>query len=177
MRRRAARAVVVAMLALALAWVLAGGASAQACGPPLLPPCETTTVPSTTTTTEASTTTTTEASTTTTTQPTATSQPQQQPQQQQQTATTLSRSTAPVTQPPTPTTAAPSLLVPGPDPGSVTAATTVDGQKAGAVSNEDNTGTVVGLVIGALLLVALIVGLLTYRFWRNTRPATVASGD
>ena len=175
MRRRAARAVVAGVLALALAWVLASGASAQSCEPLQLPPCTTTTT-TTTTTTEASTTTTTEASTTTTTQPTATSQPQQQPQQQEQTATTQSRSTTPATQAPTPTTAAPSLLVPGPDPGSVTAATPVDGKKAG-VSNEDNTGTVVGLVIGALLLVALIIGLLTYRFWRNTRPATVAGGD
>ena len=37
-------------------------------------------------------------------------------------------------------------------------------------SNEDNTGTVVALVISGLLVVALLLALLTYWFWRNTRP-------
>ena len=39
------------------------------------------------------------------------------------------------------------------------------------VKNNDNTGTVVALVITGLLVVALLIGLLTYWFWRNTRPA------
>ena len=38
------------------------------------------------------------------------------------------------------------------------------------VKNNDNTGTVVALVITGLLVVALLIGLLTYWFWRNTRP-------
>lgn len=37
-------------------------------------------------------------------------------------------------------------------------------------SNSDNTGTVVALVISGLLVVALLLALLTYWFWRNTRP-------
>jgi hypothetical protein len=55
------------------------------------------------------------------------------------------------------------LLVPGePDAASSSAA---EDQ-----ANSDNTGTVVALVISGLLVVALLLGLLTYWFWRNTRP-------
>jgi hypothetical protein len=53
------------------------------------------------------------------------------------------------------------LLVPG-DTG--VARSTADS------SNSDNTGTVVALVISGLLVVALFLALLTYWFWRNTRP-------
>jgi hypothetical protein len=41
------------------------------------------------------------------------------------------------------------------------------------VGNKDKTGTIVALVIAGLLLVALLLGLLTYWFWRNTRPTRV----
>jgi hypothetical protein len=55
------------------------------------------------------------------------------------------------------------LLVPGDTgPASSSGATS---------SNSDNTGTVVALVISGLLVVALLLALLTYWFWRNTRPA------
>ena len=55
------------------------------------------------------------------------------------------------------------LLVPGePD----TSSSAADDE-----ANSDNTGTVVALVISGLLVVALLLGLLTYWFWRNTRPA------
>jgi hypothetical protein len=37
-------------------------------------------------------------------------------------------------------------------------------------TSNDNTGTVVALVISGLLVVALLLALLTYWFWRNTRP-------
>src|SRR3954452_746019 len=37
-------------------------------------------------------------------------------------------------------------------------------------TSNDNTGTVVALVIAGLLVVALLLALLTYWFWRNTRP-------
>ena len=40
---------------------------------------------------------------------------------------------------------------------------------ADATTNDD-TGTVVALVISGLLVVALLLALLTYWFWRNTRP-------
>jgi hypothetical protein len=57
------------------------------------------------------------------------------------------------------------LLVPGDTGSSSSAADT---------SNSDNTGTVVALVISGLLVVALLLGLLTYWFWRNTRPTKPA---
>jgi hypothetical protein len=53
------------------------------------------------------------------------------------------------------------LLVPGDDTASGSAEDT---------ANSDNTGTVVALVISGLLVVALLLALLTYWFWRNTRP-------
>ena len=37
-------------------------------------------------------------------------------------------------------------------------------------TSDDSTGTVVALVISGLLVVALLLALLTYWFWRNTRP-------
>lgn len=56
------------------------------------------------------------------------------------------------------------LLVPGePDAASNSA--------ADDTANSDNTGTVVALVISGLLVVALLLALLTYWFWRNTRPS------
>ena len=54
------------------------------------------------------------------------------------------------------------LLVPGEE--------TASSSVAGDAANADNTGTVVALVISGLLLVALLLALLTYWFWRNTRP-------
>ena len=61
------------------------------------------------------------------------------------------------------------LLVPGDaGPASSSAADT---------SNSDNTGTVVALVISGLLVVALLLALLTYWFWRNTRPVRAREPD
>jgi hypothetical protein len=54
------------------------------------------------------------------------------------------------------------LLVPG--------AFDLSTSSAADASNTDNTGTVVALVISGLLVVALLLALLTYWFWRNTRP-------
>jgi len=54
------------------------------------------------------------------------------------------------------------LLVPG-EPETASSA-------ADDTENADNTGTVVALVISGLLVVALLLALLTYWFWRNTRP-------
>lgn len=50
-------------------------------------------------------------------------------------------------------------------PGDVASAAPIDS------TSNDNTGTVVALVISGLLVVALLLALLTYWFWRNTRPA------
>jgi hypothetical protein len=55
------------------------------------------------------------------------------------------------------------LLVPG-EPDAASSA-------ADDTTNSDNTGTVVALVISGLLVVALLLALLTYWFWRNTRPS------
>jgi hypothetical protein len=55
------------------------------------------------------------------------------------------------------------LLVPG--------ETDTASSSADDTSNSDNTGTVVALVISGLLVVALLLALLTYWFWRNTRPS------
>jgi hypothetical protein len=38
-------------------------------------------------------------------------------------------------------------------------------------------GTLVLLVITALLLIALVLAVFTYRFWRSTRPAVTGSGS
>jgi len=43
----------------------------------------------------------------------------------------------------------------------------------GTVKPEDKTGAIVALVIAVLVVVALVLGLLTFRFWRNTRPLAV----
>jgi hypothetical protein len=81
--------------------------------------------------------------------------------------TTTTSTTAPETSLPiAPGETAPNggpLLVPG-EP--ETASSSADD-----TSNSDNTGTVVALVISGLLVVALLLALLTYWFWRNTRPA------
>jgi hypothetical protein len=59
------------------------------------------------------------------------------------------------------------LLVPGePD----TASSVADDTE-----NADDTGTVVALVISGLLVVALLLALLTYWYWRNTRPTNPMS--
>jgi len=75
------------------------------------------------------------------------------------TTTTTTTTTIPVAPGETAPNGGP-LLVPG-DVGS---------EAPAEVSNDDNTGTVVALVISGLLLVALLLALLTYWFWRNTRP-------
>jgi hypothetical protein len=71
------------------------------------------------------------------------------------------------------------LIVPGPADGAAASGETIPGEPAAATKskNEDKTGTVVGLVIAALLVVAILLGLLTYRFWRNTRPLVVHPED
>ena len=92
--------------------------------------------------------------------------------QTKRTSTTTTSTTEPsVTIPVAPGQTAPNggpLLVPG----DVTTTTAAD---AGDTTNNDNTGTVVALVISGLLVVALLLALLTYWFWRNTRPGRVSA--
>ena len=169
MRRRVGWAIVVAALALALPVLTIGTATAQDCGGVLQSSCPTTTGPTTTTTLLA--TTTLLPSTTTTTTVVSTVPTTQRPATttSHATTTTPARTTQPATTT-TPTTTTPSLLVPGtaPDAG---AGGTVGSTKKISDTSSDRTGTVVAIVITGLLLVALLFALVTWRFWRNTRPA------
>ena len=78
------------------------------------------------------------------------------------TTTTTTSTTVPVAPGETAPNGGP-LLVPG-EP-------TASSASGADATNNDNTGTVVALVISGLLVVALLLALLTYWFWRNTRPA------
>jgi hypothetical protein len=89
--------------------------------------------------------------------------------QTRRTTTTTTTTTEPTTVTVAPGETAPNggpLLVPG------------DVSSSDELPNEtsnDNTGTVVALVISGLLVVALLLALLTYWFWRNTRPTKLES--
>jgi len=91
--------------------------------------------------------------------------------QTRRTTTTTTSTTEPTTVTVAPGETAPNggpLLVPG------------DVSSSDALPNEtsnDNTGTVVALVISGLLVVALLLALLTYWFWRNTRPTKLESSN
>ncbi len=90
-------------------------------------------------------------------------------------------STAPATEPstvppaaaPFVTPVAPGDTAPNGGPLLVPGASDAPASTASDVTQNDNTGTIVGLVIAGLLGVALLLGLLTYWFWRNTRPTKV----
>jgi hypothetical protein len=82
-------------------------------------------------------------------------------------------STTPTTDVTITTPVAPGQTAPNGGPLLVPGASDAPASKADEVKNNDNTGTVVALVISGLLVVALLLGLLTYWFWRNTRPAKV----
>ena len=82
--------------------------------------------------------------------------------------TTTTTTTVAATIPVAPGETAPNggpLLVPG----------DVSTDAAADTTSSDNTGTVVALVISGLLVVALLLALLTYWFWRNTRPTRLGN--
>jgi hypothetical protein len=107
------------------------------------------------------------------------------PQAESQTTRTTARratSTTTTTTAPTTTTEAsittavpPGGTAPNGGPLLVPGASDAPASKANDVKNNDNTGTIVALVISGLLLVALLLGVLTYWFWRNTRPEKVVA--
>ena len=84
------------------------------------------------------------------------------------------------TEPPVETTTAtsmPALLEEGPPtmagaPAPVTTSTTV----AAPSDDDDRTGRQVFLVVTALLVLAVVFGLVTYWYWRRTRPAPKLGG-
>lgn|GEM_PF-2636046 len=61
------------------------------------------------------------------------------------------------------------LLVPG--------ASDAPASAAAGTSDRDRTGTVVAFVVAGLLVVALLLGLLTYLYWRATRPVRPATSS
>jgi hypothetical protein len=81
------------------------------------------------------------------------------------------------------TTTRPEILVPGPTVGSSTTVAESTTTSAAAESGfldglkedvrdmlADETGRTVAIAIGGLILVALILAVLTIRYWRKTRP-------
>jgi hypothetical protein len=87
------------------------------------------------------------------------------------TTTTTTTTTAPTsTDAPFVTPVAPGATAPNGGPLLVPGASDAPGSTAADVKNDDNTGTIVALVIAGLLVVALLLALLTYWFWRSTRP-------
>jgi len=91
------------------------------------------------------------------------------------TTTTTTTTTPPSTEGPFVTPVAPGSTAPNGGPLLVPGASDAPGSTASNATNNDNTGTVVALVIAGLLVVALLIGLLTYWFWRNTRPTKTAA--
>ena len=86
--------------------------------------------------------------------------------QTQRTTTTTEVTTIPVAPGETAPNGGP-LLVPG----------DVSSDAPADTTSNDNTGTVVALVISGLLVVALLLALLTYWFWRNTRPTKLGDAQ
>jgi cobalamin biosynthesis Mg chelatase CobN len=157
------------MLVLALTSTAVG---AESC-PPAVPgdPCTsaadtTTTTAETTTTTVAETTTTTVAETTTTTvQQTSTTRRSTGTTRDEQIATTTTIAV----------TTSQNVLVPGDGTEGAESTTTTTLQTATKISSQDgHDRLLISLVIAGLLLLAVAVGVLTWRYWAATRPPLVA---
>jgi serine/threonine-protein kinase len=169
--RRARLTALVAALVLAGVTLVAGTVLAQEgpCEPPD-PGCVTTT----TTTTTASTTTTTTAPTTTTTfEPTTTTF--------RQSATTVEERVVTTTTTTLDVTTSINVLVPG-DGTEGAESTTTTTQTPTTISTDSGTsdGALLAMIVGGLVLLALAVSVLTWRYWAATRPpltAAVGSDD
>jgi hypothetical protein len=92
------------------------------------------------------------------------------------TTATSATSTTPSTDLTITTPIAPGQTAPNGGPLLVPGASDAPASGGNDVKNSDNTGTVVALVITGLLVVALLIALLTYWFWRNTRPPRPPNG-
>jgi hypothetical protein len=93
------------------------------------------------------------------------------------TSTTAATATTPTTDVTLTTAVPPGQIAPNGGPLLVPGASDAPASKANDVKQSDNTGTVVALVIAGLLVVALLLGVLTYWYWRNTRPMKPTAGD
>jgi hypothetical protein len=161
--RRARLAALVAAVALGGLTLLAGTALAQESGP-------------TTTTT---TTTTTTASTTTTTVPTTTTTFQQTTTTFRQSATTVEERVVTTTTTTLDVSTSVDVLVPG--DGTEGAESTTTTQTPTTISSDSGTsdGALLALIVGGLVLLAVAVSVLTWRYWAATRPplATPVGSD
>jgi cobalamin biosynthesis Mg chelatase CobN len=156
--RMRAGAAVVLLAILAVVLVPSPGAvGAEPCVPDVT--CETTTTAEPTTTT-AVTTTTTEATTSTTARQTTTTA--------RQTATTRAQATTTTTV--EPVTTANNVLVPGDGTEGAQSTTTTVATVAAVSDDGPSDATLIALVIAGLLLIALVVAVLTWRYWVATRP-------
>lgn len=171
-RARLAALAVPTLVAALLAMLLAAPSRAQDCGVGDLPACVTTTTESTTTTIAPTTTT---VGTTTTFTPRATTTTGRQV-----TSTTAERVQDTTTSTSLDVSTSVDLLVPG--DGSQGAESTTTTTEALQTVKDDGAsdGTLIATVVVALVVLALAVSLLTWRYWSATRPprgTTVGSGD
>jgi hypothetical protein len=169
---RARRILLGAAALTVMTWLTPAIASAEPCTSPGIPlgcdPTETTTTVGDTTTTILDTTTTVEETTTTQARPsTTTTRPASRP-----TTTTIVE--VEITTTTLGVTTSTNLLVPG--DGTEGAESTTTTEAAVAISSTDDgpsDGTLIGIVVVGLVLIAVAVGVLTWRYWLATRPLPV----
>ena len=170
-RRRGTLALLAGSLLSIVMLLLTTGASTatgQACEPLVTPGCDTTTIPDptssssdTTATTVEATTSSTALETTTTRRPSSTTE--RQPIATAATPTTIAVSTSQ------------NVLVPGDGTEGAESTTTTTVQTATTISSQDgHDRMLISLVIAGLLLLAVAVAVLTWRYWAATRPPLVA---
>lgn len=169
-RRRRLAALVASVLLASLALLIGGSATPTAAGPidctlePEAPECTTTTLVATTTTLEE--TTTTVEDTTTTFEQTTTTRRQTATTAEQVVTTTSTSLDVATSQ---------NVLVPG-DGTEGAESTTTTTQTPTTISNDGTSdGALLALIVGALLLLAVAVSILTWRYWVATRPPLVAT--
>lgn len=148
---------VAAVLLVTLVVLSPSPAAAQQCVPGVT--CDSVTTESTTTTSDVSTTTT-EATTSTTARQTTTTARQ----------TTTTRAQATTTTTVETVTTANNVLVPGDGTEGAQSTTTTTATTATVSDDGPSDATLITLVIAGLLLIALVVAVLTWRYWVATRP-------
>lgn len=158
--RAGAAVVLLVVLGLFLVPGRSGAVPCTPSGSPLGCTQETSTTESTTPTTSAVTTSTTEATTSTTARQTTTTA--------RQTATTRAQATTTTTV--ETVTTANNVLVPGDGTEGAQSTTTTVATVAAVSDDGPSDATLIALVIAGLLLIALVVAVLTWRYWVATRP-------
>lgn len=155
------RAGAAAVLLAVLVVLFVPSPSAAQCVPAVDPTCDTTTTTESTTTTTAVSTTTTEATTSTTARQTTATTARQ---------TTTTRAQATTTTTVETVTTANNVLVPGDGTEGAQSTTTTVATATKVSDGGPSDATLISLVIAGLLLIALVVAVLTWRYWVATRP-------